>query len=313
MKSEYSINNESGIYQIRNVINNKIYVGSTINLIQRKKAHEYLLRKNKHKNDYLQNSWNKHGEDAFVFEVLEVVDDILFILVREQYYIDKTESFLRIHGYNIFPHAIKSGQKVPQETIDKISITLKKLDFAMRGSNHPNSKLIEDDVVKIRKLAKSDVTIKSIAEQYNIDLTVVYRIINGESWKSVSSNRVVRKNQKHILTTEDVVDIKNDLLNKVSSADLSRKYKVDHSTILLIKNGINWSHVAPELNTAGIKSNLPNKRKKLDIEKVKKIKLDLLLKKSTKSISENYNVSQRTIQEIKSGKSWNDVEIDKDT
>ena len=66
-------NTISGIYQIKNLINNKIYIGSTINLKQRFNDHKKLLRHNKHPNNHLQSSWIKHGESNFVFELIEQV------------------------------------------------------------------------------------------------------------------------------------------------------------------------------------------------------------------------------------------------
>ena len=59
--------NESGIYCIRNSINNKCYVGQSKNVKKRFIHHKSMLRKNEHNNPYLQNSWNKYGENNFTF------------------------------------------------------------------------------------------------------------------------------------------------------------------------------------------------------------------------------------------------------
>lgn len=61
----------SGIYQIRNIINNKIYVGSTVCFKNRWAVHLFLLDRNKHGNSHLQSAWNKYGKDNFIFEILE--------------------------------------------------------------------------------------------------------------------------------------------------------------------------------------------------------------------------------------------------
>ena len=63
----------SGIYKIRNLINNKIYIGSTINFRQRWYTHKTLLTNNKHPNSHLQNAWNKYGPANFVFEIMEIL------------------------------------------------------------------------------------------------------------------------------------------------------------------------------------------------------------------------------------------------
>lgn len=77
----------SGIYQIRNIVNGKIYIGSAVNLYKRKIDHFTTLVKNKHHNDYLQKSYNKYGKDAFTFEVLFTClkEDLIRL---EQYHIN---------------------------------------------------------------------------------------------------------------------------------------------------------------------------------------------------------------------------------
>ncbi|MHA1342378.1 MAG: GIY-YIG nuclease family protein [Promethearchaeota archaeon] len=60
----------SGIYQILNKINNKIYIGSAVDLKQRKNSHFNTLDKNKHWNKYLQRSYNKYGKENFKFQIL---------------------------------------------------------------------------------------------------------------------------------------------------------------------------------------------------------------------------------------------------
>lgn len=58
------------IYTITNLVTNKKYLGITSDLKKREYRHFYELRRNKHHCIYLQRSFNKHGEQNFVFEVL---------------------------------------------------------------------------------------------------------------------------------------------------------------------------------------------------------------------------------------------------
>lgn len=78
-------NSKSGIYQIRNLINDKKYIGSTKNFSNRFSSHKRLLRKNCHTNQHLQNAWNKSGEDFFKFEILEFVNVDSLLLIEQQY------------------------------------------------------------------------------------------------------------------------------------------------------------------------------------------------------------------------------------
>ena len=65
---------KSGIYKIINKFNGRIYIGSAKRFIERWKSHTSSLRTQKHSNKFLQADFNKCGEDAFVFEVVEVTD-----------------------------------------------------------------------------------------------------------------------------------------------------------------------------------------------------------------------------------------------
>lgn len=84
------------IYIIENKINGKFYIGRTGNPSQRKRAHFSELRRGAHSNPRLQNAFNKYGEAAFDFRVVEVVDE-LFVQQKEKewfYAFDCNKDFL---------------------------------------------------------------------------------------------------------------------------------------------------------------------------------------------------------------------------
>lgn len=58
------------VYQIINILNNKKYIGGTVNLRQRRKEHLGDLRTNKHHSIKLQEAFNEFGENNFKFEPL---------------------------------------------------------------------------------------------------------------------------------------------------------------------------------------------------------------------------------------------------
>jgi len=91
MKKEFKGHaNKSGVYKITNTINEKKYIGSAKNFKKRAYQHVSSLKNNKHQNKHLQASFNKHGADAFLFEVIEVVlGDKLARTTKEQMYIDE--------------------------------------------------------------------------------------------------------------------------------------------------------------------------------------------------------------------------------
>ena len=80
--------NKPVIYSITNIIDNKKYVGSAVDYNVRRIRHLSNLRCNRHHSSYLQNSFNKHGETNFIFDILEIVDDISKLIEVEQKWID---------------------------------------------------------------------------------------------------------------------------------------------------------------------------------------------------------------------------------
>ena len=89
-----------GIYSILNKSNNKIYIGSSIKLENRKYKHFWMLSKKCHDNQYLQKSYNKYGEDSFIFEIIEECDPTMLI-DRENHYINFYNSNNILFGYNL--------------------------------------------------------------------------------------------------------------------------------------------------------------------------------------------------------------------
>lgn len=84
-----NIHKLSGVYEIRNTLNNKRYIGSSINIYRRWRDHKRMLNLSVHPNKHLQSAWNKYGEKHFVFKILETCEPIKdTILFLEQKYLD---------------------------------------------------------------------------------------------------------------------------------------------------------------------------------------------------------------------------------
>lgn len=89
-----------GVYAVKNTKNNKRYIGSSSDLSVRKSNHFCKLRDTNHYNTYLQEDYNLYGKENFIFEVLEYCKKEELI-EREQYWMDKFQSYNREFGYNI--------------------------------------------------------------------------------------------------------------------------------------------------------------------------------------------------------------------
>jgi predicted GIY-YIG superfamily endonuclease len=99
------VTGRKAIYIIVNSKNNKVYVGSSIDVCKRRSRHFKALEKNIHENKHLQNSYNKYGKEYFTMYLLEYIEDENDLLVREQYWLDVTNSYDKNIGYNNSPTA----------------------------------------------------------------------------------------------------------------------------------------------------------------------------------------------------------------
>jgi group I intron endonuclease len=114
-----------GVYRVLNLINGRCYVGSSKNVAKRIRDHRLRLGLGSHANPRLQAGWNKYGEDAFTFEVLEECerDDLEAV---EQKYIYEFGAHYPRGGYNIREFAytnrgIPASAKQRQITRDRLS------------------------------------------------------------------------------------------------------------------------------------------------------------------------------------------------
>ena len=146
---------KSCVYKIINVVSGKFYIGSTIDFEDRKRYHLSRLSNGKHPNPYLQFAFNKHGENAFSFIILEETKP-KFLRSKEDEYLIKLRSYDREVGYNL---EIQSNTKRHSlETRRKISESLKKhpvsdeaklkMSKAKKGTAHHKGKFHSDETKK---------------------------------------------------------------------------------------------------------------------------------------------------------------------
>lgn len=74
LKKEYKQNHPPmGVYQIRNLVNDKVFIEAALNLPGILNRHQFELKLGKHKNQSLQAEWNEFGAEKFAFEVLDEI------------------------------------------------------------------------------------------------------------------------------------------------------------------------------------------------------------------------------------------------
>jgi group I intron endonuclease len=109
---------KSLIYVGRCYPTNKVYVGSTLQGRRRALSHVRDLKTKRHSNDYLQNAWNKYGEDSFKWFIVEkcTAEELK---QREQWWIDFLRAADPRYGFNL----CNAVQRIGKEAASQLSLT----------------------------------------------------------------------------------------------------------------------------------------------------------------------------------------------
>jgi hypothetical protein len=140
-----------GIYKITNLKNNKVYVGSAVNIKNRIKTHKSLLKNNKHFNNHLQSSYLKYGTDYFRYDIIETTT-LTEMLDREVYWITSLKANNPKYGYNkrLIVNS-NLGIKLSDETKKK----LRESHLGHKRTDETNKKIIISQYKKICQFDKN--------------------------------------------------------------------------------------------------------------------------------------------------------------
>lgn len=219
------VNKISGIYKIENKTNKKIYIGQTINFKHRKSQHFSNLRSGCHKNPYLQNAFNKHGNDVFIIELLEEchLNDLDEL---EMKYIAKYDSTNRENGYNIEIGGVRGGKP------------------NIIGEKNVNAQFSDEVALQIIEDLLNGMKVNDIANKNNVSTHSVYNIKHNQSYKHLKP------------------EIRNNLKLE-SSVEFIKKEKLNKAVVMYL-NGMSQNQISKELNISRRNISIELKRRGID-------------------------------------------------
>ena len=215
------MNRNSVIYCIENVVTGKKYVGSARRgLAYRKYFHLLQLRAGKHHSRYLQRSWNKHGEAAFKFYVLEKVGiaaEKERLLAREQHWMGALSVCDPRHGYNCSPTA---GSNAGSAFYKSASFRAKQSAKAKRmglGLKHPprtvehsinqgktQAKFTDEQIKRIRERLAIGHKQEDIASDYGVTDSTISNISRGKGVVYGGVSRLDYRPRKRAKITDEM-------------------------------------------------------------------------------------------------------------
>jgi group I intron endonuclease len=237
----------SGIYKIRNLVNNKIYVGSSKRVPYRINRHKKLLDTDNHDNPHLQSAWKLYGENKFEFSVIEECSPEILV-EREQHYKDYYES-LPGGVYNIcdvvqFPPSM-AGIPKSEEHRKKIGMSHK---GEIKSSEH--RKKISESVKKyfdthpearqrLRDLRLGTHMTEEQRRKVGIGHwtpEIREKIMKAKKRGSEHHNSKLSESQVRLIR-------KKYSPRTYSLSKLSKEFSVDRKTILRILQRKTWTHI----------------------------------------------------------------------
>jgi len=334
--------NCQGIYAIKSLTSKKLYVGSSVNIKSRILQHINLLNKveGEHHSKFLQRAWNKYKQSDFVAIILEKILEQEDLIIREQYWIDKFNSFH--NGFNARPKAEANygmiwsdeqnnarrisnkktweGSALRQNLSDKFkgnirgvwsvdshekaSATLKK-----RHADNPNWRENSLKVLNTpENLVKRGKGIRDSLKNSDVYNNRIKQLkVASEGENRIENLRLAYFKSHHleklgISTIKEFEDQCIELYEQgYSCRKIGVKFNIDHKSI------------SNHLRRLGINiekrydTGSKNHSSKLDEEKVRIIKDQINKGYSLSNIARTFGVHSVTISDIKSGKTWQQV------
>lgn len=156
-----------GIYKVTCKINNKIYVGQSVNIEIRLKGHtkNHLNENLVDYNTKFYRALRKHGIENFTFEIIEEVKTKSLMNDRETYWISRYDSFK--NGYN----STSGGNNVTDS-----------------GELHPNAKNSNNEILKLKNdLLNTTISQRDLGVKYGITQSTVSLINLGKLWNTLGN------------------------------------------------------------------------------------------------------------------------------
>lgn len=262
------------IYIIKNDINDKVYIGQSINPKERFKEH----CRTSEKKLYIDKEINKLGKEHFWYEILE--NQVNNYNEKEQYWIEYYNSKAP-NGYNI----ASGGEGIPN------------------GVNCLSSSIKEEKILDsiIFDLKNTNLSYKDIAKKYYIrNENIICRINTGTSYRKSNLQYPIRKQRvDEIITEAKEKEIKNLLKNSLLTfSDIAKKYNISVSYVNSINRGLLKKR---ENEKYPIRQIIVTKNALSEQELEEICNLLINTKLSLRKISEKFNCGIDTIQGIKNG------------
>lgn len=183
-----------GVYLIKNNMTLRVRVGSAKDINKRFSNYRAKLRGG-NGNKLMQQDFNEYGEGSFEFIILEECK-VSELFEKEKKWMKEYADCI---NYNV--NKIKNVNKKVRRGIEAKNYKEKRSKITSGENNGHNTKLSEQDVIKIKYMLEDGVKQNIITDKFNISPGLVSNIKKGRRWASVKIDK-----EKVVPTAIDTTD-----------------------------------------------------------------------------------------------------------
>lgn len=216
----------TGVYVIYCSGDDKYYIGSSVDIKKRWIGHSSLLRNKKHYNFYLQNVWNKYGEEALSCFVVEIFnwkrqDDarrskqLTALHKREQIYIEKYDATNHKKGFNLTSVTQGGSPRLSTNLLMAGKATISFLQF--------------QQICLLLQYKRWPLTV--VAEKLKVESFIVHRIYKRKMYPDLTKGMVFKSRTLEFkdLMKDVIPKIEIDIKNGLSAPEVIKKYNMPYS------------------------------------------------------------------------------------
>lgn len=184
---------QKGIYIIRCLQEKTVYIGSSVDIQRRWTEHKTRLNTNNHHCEQLQLAWDAYGDESFIFDILELTDEIV---QQEQYWLD------------LFKNVYNTSRKTHNPMANPV-LALSVANKLRKNRNKKGQRLQKEDVIQIKIALRDNLaTITTLADIYEVSTSTIAAIKAGRNWAHVVvEGFVTGKNKKYYEQTDKIVNM----------------------------------------------------------------------------------------------------------
>lgn len=277
------------VYKATNKINNKVYIGITSQVLQ-KRINKHKSDANKGSKTSFHRAIRKYGFDNFKWSIEFKCKNRDEMIEREIYLIEKLDSYRS--GYN--------------DTLGGDS------GSGLFGERSASATISENQAIKIINLITStEMSLSEISSEVNCSLSVVKDISLGYSWKHLYSEAPTKNrpfgSKRLFIDEEKVKTIINYIINtKLSYDEIAKKTKTTKKVVYNIASG----KTSTDLSGGDIRHLRPKGSSRLKISKEKAkaiVKCIIETDKKYSEIAELFDVKESLVADIATGRTWKEL------